>query len=85
MKAKDLRERFAAERIGERPVLTNYAKWLEEKFTQQSTPSHDKVMEVEIAFKYYQLGANDEANEIYNAMNPENSFNRHLPPTLEKI
>ena len=33
MKAKELRERFAAETTGEQPYLTNYAKWLEKKYT----------------------------------------------------
>ena len=45
MKAKELRERFAAERTSELPPLTNYAKWLEAKLAQQSTLSHDKVKE----------------------------------------
>jgi len=33
MKAKELRIEYAAQKTGEMPILTNYAKWLENKLT----------------------------------------------------
>ena len=50
MKAENkLRDEFAAKTTGERPFLTNYAMYLEQKLIEQSHPTaqerYDKAME----------------------------------------